>query len=135
VRHFSVMPCAQVTAAMKHMEQNPSKELPVVVVTITKETMMALRTDMCAEPCIVALLYAQHDDESRDGVRCCLPQILAVRHMLKLDSPDASRRQCHTRSEPHRWGAVPTYSWRLTSASGSDPRRTWRASRTSSWAR
>ncbi len=34
---------------MKHMEHHASKELPVVVVTITKETMMALRTDMCAD--------------------------------------------------------------------------------------
>ena len=47
--YLLLVPCAQVTAAMKHMEQNPSKGLPVVVVTITKETMMALRTDMCAE--------------------------------------------------------------------------------------
>ena len=44
--HWS--PCMQVTTAMQHMEQHPGKELPVVVVTITKETMMALRTDMCA---------------------------------------------------------------------------------------
>ena len=40
----------QVSTAMDYMHKHATKELPTVIVNIQRETMMALRTDMCA-PC------------------------------------------------------------------------------------